>query len=83
MLLVIGSRNSCEQSSNHFDDICHWHRTDLVLRSSIRSSMSDVRPVEHFLAGKALDMRQISNLDPARGRSLRATQRPCGPVRRL
>lgn len=35
MLLIIGCGYLGQQASNHFDDICDWHRADLVLAADI------------------------------------------------
>lgn len=69
MVRVIGRGYFRKKSSDHFNNIGDWHRANLILALLVPLPGHSIplRLGQELFAGKALDMRQITDLDAARG----------------
>lgn len=76
MLAIVGRSDLCQESCDHLDDVCDRHSADLILLpylllASQGMPRAMMRSREDFFASKALDMIQVTDLDPVRGGAAR------------
>ena len=63
VLSVIRSRDLCQKTGDHLDDVLDGHATNLILRSLIATLKPVLGRSMHIAVGQSLDVSQVTHFD--------------------